>query len=317
MKFYAIEPGSIVLFCVCLLAGNCTAQDLAPRAYLITPIHSNAITLTYSFNDGGILFDGSVPVTGATARVNLAVFSYTHALSFFGRTSNFTSSLPYAIGNFQGSIGSTQRSRYRSGLMVSSFRFSVNLKGGPAMDLAEFRQWRQKNLLGVSIRVLPPTGQYDPTKVINFGTNRWAFKPELGYSRRWGHWILDAYGGAWLYTTNPDYLLILIGRFASKTNTQSQAPIGSFEGHLSYDLRQRLWISLDGNYWFGGRTSLNGVQNPNTFQKSSRLGVSGSIPVTARQSLKLSYSDGAYVRFGGNFKNVSVAWQYSWLGRPN
>jgi hypothetical protein len=315
MKFCAIEPDWIVLFCVGLLAGNCTAQDLAPRAYLITPIHSNAITLTYSLNDGGILFDGSVPITDATARVNLAVFSYTHALSFFGRTSNFTSSLPYAIGNFQGSIGSTQRSRYRSGLMVSSFRFSVNLKGGPAMDLAEFRQWRQKNLLGVSIRVLPPTGQYDPTKVINFGTNRWAFKPELGYSRRWGHWILDAYGGAWLYTTNPDYLLI--GRFASKTNRQSQAPIGSFEGHLSYDLRRRLWISLDGNYWFGGRTSLNGVQNPNTFQKSSRVGVSGSIPLTARQSLKLSYSDGAYVRFGGNFKNVSVAWQYSWLGRPN
>ena len=57
-------------------------------------------------------------------------------------------------------------------------------------------------LLGASLVVIAPTGQYDPMHVINWGINRWAFKPELGYSQRWGHWVLDGYGGVWFYTTN-------------------------------------------------------------------------------------------------------------------
>ena len=50
-----------------------------------------------------------------------------------------------------------------------------------------------------------PTGQYDPTKLINWGTNRWSFKPEFGYSQRWGKWIVDGYAGVWFFTTNQDY----------------------------------------------------------------------------------------------------------------
>ena len=88
---------------------------------------------------------------------------------------------------------------YRSGLMDSSYRFSVNLRGGPAMTPREYQSWRQKTILGVSLRVVAPTGQYDPTKLINLGANRWAFKPEFGYSRRWGHWVLDGYAGVVLY----------------------------------------------------------------------------------------------------------------------
>jgi len=69
-------------------------QDLAPRAYLITPIHSNAVTLTYSIFDGSLTFDGTVPITGATARFNVSVFNYSHSLSFFGRSANTLVSLP-------------------------------------------------------------------------------------------------------------------------------------------------------------------------------------------------------------------------------
>jgi hypothetical protein len=161
---------------------------------------------------------------------------------------------------------------------------------------------------------VPETGQYDPTKLINFGTNRWSFKPELGYSQRWGHWILDAYGGAWLFTTNSEFFSH--NQFSPGTNTQTQSPIGSFEGHLSYDFKPRLWVSLDGNYWFGGTTSLNGVKNPGTLQRNSRLGGTASIPLSKHQSIKFSYSNRAYIKYGGNFQNVSLAWQYSWLGRP-
>jgi hypothetical protein len=316
MRFLAAGSCGTVFFLVCgLFAPVCRPQDLAPRAYLITPVHSNAVTLTYSLFDGSITFDGTVPITGATARFNLSVFNYSHSLNFFGRNANFLVSLPYGVGNFQGNVLGAETLAHRSGLLPSNFRFSVNLIGGPAMGVQEFSKWRQKTILGVSLKFVPLTGQYDPTKLINLGTNRWAFKPELGYSRRWGHWLLDGYGGAWFFTTNPEFFSH--NKFSPGTNTQSQSPIGSFEGHLSYDFRPRLWVSLDANYWFGGSTSLNRVQSSSTLQKNSRAGFTASVPLTRHQSMKLSYNNGAYIKYGGNYQNISVGWQYSWVGRPN
>jgi len=233
-----------------------------------------------------------------------------------GRSANFVVSLPYAVGTFSGNVLGTNKSIYRSGLVDMNGRISVNLLGGPAMEGPQFLKWKQKTILGASLKVVAPTGQYDPSHLINWGLNRWAFKPELGLSRRWGSWLLDTYGGAWFYTANPDFYNVPIPR------RQTQDPVGSFEGHLSHDFRKfygirRLgaWASLDGNFWWGGVTSLNGIQNPQTRQTASRIGGTVSVPLTQRQSIKVSYSNGTYVRYGGDYQNLQVAWQYSWIGK--
>ena len=286
------------------------AQDLSPRAYVITPLRSNAVTLTYSYYSGSIQLNGVLPDASATGTYSVPIFTYYHSFGMFGRSSNLNIAIPYGIGTFQGEFGDVTKQIYRSGLVDTTFRLSVNLKGGPAMDAREFGKWNQKALMGVSLKVVAPTGQYDPNKLINWGSNRWAFKPEFGFSRRRKHVLLDAYAGVWFYTTNQ--------RFYSPSvpQPQSEKPIVSFEGHLSYDLKPRLWFSLDGNFWFGGTTSLSGIENLATRQTSSRIGVTASLPLTKHQSIKFSYADGTYVRFGGNYQTVSAAWQYSWLGHP-
>jgi hypothetical protein len=299
-----------VLFLVPVLR----AQDLAPRAYQISPTHSNAITLTEGFYIGNITFNGALPITGATADVSVSVFSLTHSLRLFGRTANFFASLPYGVGNFRGTVAQISAHEYRSGLLDSEFRFSVNVKGGPAMDRREFSQWRQKTLIGLSLKVVTPSGQYDPMRLLNYGNNRWAFKPEVGLSQRWGNWIVDTYGAVWFFTTNQEFFSH--NRFSPGVNTKTEQPVGAFEAHLSYNFKPRLWASLDGNFWFGGSTSVNGVQSPGTDQRNSRLGGTVSIPITKHQSLKFAYSNGAYILYGGNYQNVSVAWQYGWLGKP-
>lgn len=290
------------------------AQDLAPRAYVITPVHTNALTLSFSYSSGDILLGSALPLTGATGDTKLALASYYHAMNVMGRSGNITVSLPYAISNFTGELNEASRTTRRSGLMDLVLRFSVNIKGAPAMNLQEFRAWRQKTIIGASVKVVVPTGQYDPTKLVNPGSNRWAFKPELGISQRWGHWMLDGYGAVWLFTTNHDFFSR--NRLYAGTNTQTQSPVGAIEAHLSYDVKPRLWASLDVNYWYGGRTSLNEVVSKPTLQANSRIGVTCSVPISRHHSLKFSYSRGARVRFGGNGNNASVAWQYSWVGRP-
>src|SRR3974390_3230613 len=204
---------------VAALAWPTYAQDLAPRAYLITPMKSNAITLTWSYFNGGVNLDGTIPITGATGTFNTPVFSYYHSFGFFGRSTNIAAALPYAVGTFQGELEGHHQSIYRSGLMDLTARFSINLMGGPAMPAREFLKWKQKILLGASLKLHAPTGQYNSAKLVNWGINRWAFKPEFGYSERWGNWILDGYAGVWFYTTNPAYFNIPVPR------PQTESPI--------------------------------------------------------------------------------------------
>jgi hypothetical protein len=290
-----------------------SAQDLRPRAYVITPVRWNAVIVSYAFNDGSIFVGSALPITNASGRFSAPALSYYYSFGFFNRSANFTATLPYVVGNFQGEVTGNQQKIYRSGLADSISRFSVNLIGGPAMPTRGFAQWKQKTLLGVSLQVVAPTGQYYPSRLINPGSNRWAFKPELGLSRRWGNWILDAYGGAWLFTANTNYLTS--SQFSKDRNTLTQAPIGAIEMHLSYDVKPRLWASVDGNYWYGGETTINGVSKIGTLQANSRIGGTISIPFTKHQSVKFSYSDGELARIGGTFQTVSCAWQYSWLGK--
>ena len=307
-----IARGLRLLFVLLCAARAVVAQDLTPHAYLITPVNSNVLNLTYSHFSGSLLFDGSVPITGAGATVNMPIFSYYHSLDFFGRSANISVAVPYGVGDFHGTVVGVPRYAYRSGLLDSSVRFSVNLKGGPAMKAPEFFSWHQKLILGTSLRIVAPIGQYDPTRLLNWGNNRWAFKPEFGYSQRWNHFILDGYAAAWFFTTDPEYFSR--NPFFPGVRSQAEAPVAAFEAHLSYDFKPRLWVSLDGNFWFGGKITVNGVQNPASEQRSSRVGATASIPLTKHQSLKFSYSNGAYVSYGGNYQNVSLGWQYSWIG---
>jgi hypothetical protein len=126
--------------------------------------------------------------------------------------------------------------------------------------------------------------------------------------------VVDAYAGAWFYTTNPEFFSH--NQFVPGTQSQSENPVVVFEGHLSYDFKPRLWVSLDGNFWYGGVTSLNGVPNHKTLQEDSRIGATAAIPITKHQSLKFSYNNGAYINYGGSYQSVSAAWQYSWIGWP-
>jgi hypothetical protein len=291
------------------------AQDLAPRAYIITPLHANAVTLSWSFYDGSINFNGALAVSDAKGKYNVPSISYYHSFGLFGRSANIVAALPYGGGTFQGTAMGAEQHLYRSGLADSVYRFSVNLKGGPAMRPPEFVKWHQKVLLGAGLTVIAPTGQYDPTKLINWSANRWSFKPEFGYSERWGKWVVDGYAAMWFFTTNHDFFSR--NAFYPGTRSQSQNPMGAFETHLSYDFKLGWWVSLDGNFWVGGATSVNGVESPVTRRENSRIGGTASVRIAKHQSLKFAYSNGTYIRFGGNYQNVSVAWQYSWLGRPN
>jgi hypothetical protein len=292
----------------------CAAQELTPRAYFPAPVSSNAVIVTYALSAGDVVFDPTLPVSDSTGTIHGVAVSYYHAFNFFGRSANLAATLPFAAGEVRGEVSGNETEVYRAGMGDTVARLAVNLRGGPARSPLEFaKSGPIRSVLGASLKVIVPTGQYDHTRLINLGTNRWAFKPELGYARRVIRLIVEAYGGVWLFTTNDDFLA---SNDAARGDRRTQAPIGALEFHVSYDVNPRLWVSADFDYWYGGRISVNGEQHAPTLQENSRVGLTASVPVRGRQSLKISYSDSLVVRFGSKFKILSVGWQYSWFGLP-
>jgi hypothetical protein len=277
-------------------------QELEPGAYSVSPVGVNIIVLTNSLLGGDVTFAPTLPVEDAKATINTTGLAYVRSIDFLGRSANIGAALPFTAGKLQGLYIGEFTKVSRAGLSDIGFRFAVNLYGAPAMNLKEFAAYRQKTNIGVSLVVKAPLGEYDPTKLINIGTNRWSFKPEVGLSKAIGKWTLEIYAGVWLFTVNTNFL----GQY-----TREQDPIGSGQVHLLYTFKPRLWVAFDANFYTGGRTTVDGTVNLD-LQRNSRVGGTLSIPVGRRHSLKLAYSRGAYTTIGADFQALAVGWQYLW-----
>ena len=288
-------------FGVLLAVSPCLAQELEPRAYSISPTGVNFFVMGFSRSSGGISFDPTLPVDDAEATLHATVLAYGRSLNFFGRSANLAIQAPYVWGPFQGVVNGQFHSARRSGVAAPAVRFAVNLYGGPAMDREQFSRYQRRTVIGASFAFAPPLGQYDANRPINISSNRWAFKPEVGFSHRIRRWFFDVYVGAWLFTANSNYL----------GKVRGQDPIGSTQLHVGYNFKPRLWVAFDGNFYIGGRTAIDEVRRYD-LQRNSRVGGTLAIPITNRQSLKCSVSSGARTNIGASFTSVAVGYQVLW-----
>lgn len=305
MKRCAIvtAAGFVVFAALFVEAGPASAQQLEPRAYSPSPVGMNFLGVAYLLSSGGVVFDPSLPITNVHARVDTVAPYYGRTFGLFGREANLTLTAPYAWGTVHGDVQDVSHSVNRSGMADPLLRFAVNLIGGPALPPVEFFQREPETTLGTSLTIVAPFGQYHSSKLINLGANRWAFKPELGLSQPVGNWGFEFYAGVWLFTANDDF-------FGGQVKRQD--PLASFQTHVVYTIRQRLWAAFDFTYYSGGTTTVDGQRN-NDRQDNTRGGLTLSVPVARSQSLKLTYTNGVSTRVGSSFQTIGVAWQIFWF----
>ena len=176
-----------------LLAVPAGAQELSPRAYWPAPRGTKLFFAGYSYSWGDVVTDPSLPVVGVDSRISTGVFGYLQTLSLWGRTSNIVLEVPLTWGTTKGTLPGQPARRDVSGLGDIAVTLSANLLGAPSMTPAEFRELRRnpRQILGASLKLVAPTGDYEKDKLINVGTNRWAVKAELDtriQSRPSGFW---------------------------------------------------------------------------------------------------------------------------------
>jgi len=276
-------------------------QDLDPRAYARIPVNVTVVVAGFSYSTGGIVTDATLPVKDLNAKIGAPSLAVVRSFSLAGKTAQVSAALPYAWGDVSATISGVQQSTSRSGLSDMRLRFSWLLVGAPAATLGEIAKAPRKTILGASFSITAPTGQYFPEKLINLGTSRWAFKPELAISQPVGkRWLIDFYTGIWFFTRNESYY--------PGSSVRTQHPLGSFQGHLSYNIQPLMWAALDMTFYTGGNSSIDGV-DMNDRQSNSRIGATLVLPVRKRNSLKFAFSTGAIIRSGADFSTFSVGWQ--------
>ncbi len=300
----SIAAVAVLAVAIIFHPGSANAQSMEPRAYSNAPVGMNFLILGYAYQSGDVLLDPSVPVKDVTANAHTALLAYSRVLDVFGKTARIDAVIPYAWLSATGQIYEQGHTRNVSGFADPALRFSVNLLGSPALSFEEFKEYQQGTILGVSLMTTMPLGQYDSDKLVNIGTNRWSFKPEVGISQSLGRWTVEGMAGVTFFTRNDDFL---------GGHIREEEPIYSFQAHIIYNFPRGIWGSLNATYYTGGRTSIDG-EKEDDLQGNWRIGTTFTIPVNLHNSVKLYASTGIQTRAGGDFNLVGIAWQYRWGG---
>jgi len=297
MKFLRV---TLVCVVCSLWVADIFAQELVPRLFWPAPKGTSVLIAGYSYSTGDVLFDLSIPIEDADSRINTGVLAYARTLGLWGRTTNFLVTLPYSEGDTKGLLLGEPVSRDFSAFGDLSLSLNVNLRGAPSMNREEFMAFRAnpRPIIGASVKLQVPTGQYDPDRLINVGSNRWAARFKLGAVMKLRPtWLLEVSANAWLYGDDNDFI----------AGKKEQKPIFGMETNIIKRIRPGLWASLDMTYYKGGQQTIDG--NPLRNEQSNvKLGGTLVVPFLKRHAIKIGYADGIITRYGNDFSQFIISY---------
>lgn len=272
--------------CVFLVLGLpylCLAQELEPRRWSHLPIGTNFAGGGYAYTEADISFDPVLRFENVKMEMHTWAFKYIRTFELFQKSARIGFIQGYQEGRWTGLVDGVPRSIKRSGLSDSVLRFAINLYGAPPLEGKEFAAYRAKvdveTIFGTALVVQLPTGDYMDDKLINLGTNRFTFRPQLGVVHNRGKWSVELTGVIWLYTDNDDFF---------NGNKHEQDPLYTFETHLVYTFRPGLWAATGAGYGYGGESTVNGVEK-NDRRGNLAWALSLGYSITRQFGVKVAY----------------------------
>lgn len=290
-----------------MLAGQACAQDLEPRSYANLPVGLNIAIGGLAYSSGGLSTEPSLPLDDANLKIDGAVVGFAHSLDLWGNSGRVDVVVPYGRIRGTATFAGQPIERRVDGLGDPRIRASINFYGAPALGMREFAAYRADLVIGASMQLMVPLGQYDNGKVVNLGNNRFALKTEVGMSKTIGPWIVDVATAVHLYGRNSDYL---------GGQSRDQAPIYAIQSNVTRNFAGGIWAAFGYTYYTGGKTTVNGVERDDEVG-SSRAGLTLSVPIDRANSLKFAASRGLSVRTGTDFDTLGVFWQHVFVPSPD
>jgi hypothetical protein len=244
------------------------AVDDGPRAYFPVPVGTNNLNLLGIFQNTNSSLDPATAVKGADVNVDVGVLQYTRAFSLGGNASALALVAPFGQVRgkaiLTGPLGNNTivKETKSSGIGDISLLGVFGIVGSPAMTRMQYAQFKPGFSMGALVMVTAPTGAYDEAKLINLGTNRWAFRvgAPLG-------WVL---GGSYLspsLTTIefvPSVTFYTVNNAPFRAGRVTQDALFRIEGHVTHNFNRAMWASVDLTGNSGGQTTTDGKDNDNS-----------------------------------------------------
>lgn len=289
------------------LASVCRAQDIEPRRWSHLPIGSNFLGGAYAYTTGDIFLDPVLKIEDAEFHLHTAALKYIRSFELFGKSARVDLLQAYQVGEWSGLLNGVPASVEREGWTDTNLRFAINLFGAPPLEGQEFAEHRARTqpetIVGAGLSVQFPTGEYLEDKLINLGTNRFTFRPQLGIVHNRGSWSMELTTAAWLFTDNDEFFN---GRHLE------QDVLFTADAHLIYTFRPGLWMSASAGYGGGSETAVNGVSSDNR-QNSIGWGLGVGIPINRSLGLKLAYiNTRTHARTGADTDTFTSGFSVMW-----
>ncbi|MCK5815745.1 MAG: transporter [Flavobacteriaceae bacterium] len=297
-KFFIICAFALNLF-------NGNAQELEPRFLSSVPIKTNIAALVYGYSTGNILLDNALPIKGLNANMHSVALVYVRSFKLFNKLAKFDATAPYSTSIFNGLLFDEEASTTRNGFGDPTFRVSMILVGDEPLTPIEFSKRKfQKFKLGVAFKTRVPIGQYDNSKLINLGTNRWGFQFKTAAAYRISpKIIIEGHISSWFFTEN--------SRFYSYKSLKQEPLLGA-QINAAYIFNPSMWLSGAIGVVNNGRTTVDGNKQ-NNVQDNSRFSATFSTKLNKKSALKFIVTNEISTNVGSNFTSYIVGYTYIWF----
>jgi hypothetical protein len=274
-----------ILLCLLwpLFSMTCSAEELEPRRWAHLPIDTNFFGAGYAYTDADIDFDPVLKIEDGRADIHTWAVKYIRTFSLLGKSSRVDLLQGYQDGRWTGLLNGVQETVTRQGLTDSLVRFAINFYGAPPLKGKAFTDYRaameKQTIVGAGLSIQLPTGEYMDDKLINLGTHRYTFFPQVGMVHKSGKWSMEVTAMVAFFTDNDDFF---------NGQKLEQEPLYIIHGHLIYFFRPQVWASASAGYDYGGISTVDGVRKDDLRQDLG-WALSFGFPVGRQVGIKLVY----------------------------
>jgi len=259
------------------------AQEMEPRRWTHLPVGTSIAGVGYVYTDGDVNFDPVTQIEDAKVQLHTILGSYLYYFSLADVTARIEVQVPYQSGQWEGLVGGVPTSITRDGLADPRIRFSVSFIGAPALGAAEYREYyrgREENtVVGASLAVRVPLGEYMDDKLINLGENRYSFQPQVGVVHSTGPWSFELTASTTVFTANGDFF---------GGHRLEQDPLHSVQVHVVRSFEAGFWVSAGSAYGWAGESEIDGV-GKNDDRSNLLYGISAGFSVASTHSFRAGY----------------------------
>jgi len=260
-----------------------TLAQVPARFYWKTLSGSNAVPVIFQSLSGNTNpFDPAHTITsGADLDATLGIVGYARTFSLFDRAA--MAALLFPMGNISGEVTVAGRTfnQSASGFGDPMIEFNVNVIGPPAQkNIPDVLRYEPGFSVDLLADLAIPIGEYDSDQPLNIGQNRWYGRFGVPTIVQIGPWVpgqrmtLELLPAVWFFGNNDDY----VGQ------TLETDPLFQLDAHVTRDITDKLWASLDAAWYYGGEATINDVKG----EKLNNIGLGITLGYQINDNLNLT-----------------------------